>query len=497
MAMNRFSCALACLTAVGTTYGQWIPEQVPPDVGILLTVAFSPTGAGIAGGWSWSTDINGKALFSTDGGKTWLPAAVPDSTRALVTMISLSDTMAYGAGARNTGGIARTVPAVPGTPRGSIPLSVRRYNKTIGMTGTEGYTGSFMRSSDGGKHWHSFGTLPDSIFYLTGMCITAPTTIFATADASPTSGRARIIKSLDGGFTWSTLRLPTVVQQLREIAFWDCLSGAAIGYAVWDSSTVGVILRTSDGGDTWEALFDAGVGNFTGISFSTALTGYAVGTARDGMSPVAYKTSDGGVTWNTLAFSPDSVLVEGVRFLEGTGTGYIVGTKSGGDSAGVPLPWRPYIAGTTDGGLTWSTSEITGPHQNTLLIGAAVLSADEAFACGGDFPGPAVMLHTTNGGISGVNHPPGELPDGFVLLQNYPNPFNPVTTIQFTIVNRQLTRVNVYDVLGREVATLVNEVKEPGRYLVQWDASGMASGVYLYRLYTQTVVATRKLLLLR
>ena len=85
----------------------------------------------------------------------------------------------------------------------------------------------------------------------------------------------------------------------------------------------------------------------------------------------------------------------------------------------------------------------------------------------------------------------------FALHQNYPNPFNPSTTIQFTIVNRQLTIVKVYDVMGREVATLVNEVKEPGTYTVQFSGSGLASGVYFYRLQAGTYVETRKLLLLK
>lgn len=83
------------------------------------------------------------------------------------------------------------------------------------------------------------------------------------------------------------------------------------------------------------------------------------------------------------------------------------------------------------------------------------------------------------------------------FLQNYPNPFNPSTKIQFSIVNRQWTIVKVFDVLGREVATLVNEVKEPGIYTVQWDAKGIASGVYLYRLQAGNFVETKKLVLLR
>ena len=88
-------------------------------------------------------------------------------------------------------------------------------------------------------------------------------------------------------------------------------------------------------------------------------------------------------------------------------------------------------------------------------------------------------------------------PATFELAQNYPNPFNPETKIGFRIQESGFTTLMVFDVLGREVATLVNDVKQPGRYTVQWDASGFASGVYIYRLQTADFSATRKLLLLR
>jgi hypothetical protein len=88
------------------------------------------------------------------------------------------------------------------------------------------------------------------------------------------------------------------------------------------------------------------------------------------------------------------------------------------------------------------------------------------------------------------------LPASCSLSQNYPNPFNPSTNIQFSIVHRQLTIVKVFDVLGREVATLVNEVKEPGTYTVEFNASSFASGVYFYRLQAGNFVQTKKLLLL-
>jgi Peptidase family S41/Secretion system C-terminal sorting domain/Tricorn protease C1 domain len=89
------------------------------------------------------------------------------------------------------------------------------------------------------------------------------------------------------------------------------------------------------------------------------------------------------------------------------------------------------------------------------------------------------------------------IPGAIVLNQNYPNPFNPSTKIQFTIVNRQLTIVRVFDLLGREVSTLVNEVKEPGTYTVEFNASSLASGVYFYRLSAGQYVECRKMLVMK
>jgi len=90
-----------------------------------------------------------------------------------------------------------------------------------------------------------------------------------------------------------------------------------------------------------------------------------------------------------------------------------------------------------------------------------------------------------------------EVPSNYALGQNYPNPFNPATTIQFSIVDPQLTILKAYDILGREVAVLVNERKEPGRYEAKFDAAGLPSGVYLYRLTAGSFVQTHKMLAIK
>ena len=89
------------------------------------------------------------------------------------------------------------------------------------------------------------------------------------------------------------------------------------------------------------------------------------------------------------------------------------------------------------------------------------------------------------------------MPSGVELMQNYPNPVNPTTTISFTVPFSSFTVLRVYDVVGREVATLVNEQKPPGTYEVELDGTRLSSGVYFYRLEVGGISITKKLLLIR
>jgi len=97
--------------------------------------------------------------------------------------------------------------------------------------------------------------------------------------------------------------------------------------------------------------------------------------------------------------------------------------------------------------------------------------------------------------VTEVSDQHGSVPAGFVLGQNYPNPFNPITTIKYSLPERSYVEIKVLDMLGREVATLSNEEKQAGSYTVQWNANGVASGVYFYRLQAGEFHETKKLVL--
>jgi hypothetical protein len=135
----------------------------------------------------------------------------------------------------------------------------------------------------------------------------------------------------------------------------------------------------------------------------------------------------------------------------------------------------------------------TSPTPDTLRVAFALLSGTDLNQLQAHADNALAMYQV----ISGVKQISSSVPEEFELLQNYPNPFNPVTHFEYAVPNRQLTVLKVYDVLGREVTTLVNEVKQPGMYTVQWDGSGLASGVYIYRLTAGSYTSTKKALLLK
>jgi hypothetical protein len=100
-------------------------------------------------------------------------------------------------------------------------------------------------------------------------------------------------------------------------------------------------------------------------------------------------------------------------------------------------------------------------------------------------------------GITNVQNNSNITPEKFILYQNYPNPFNPSTVIRFQIKDSRYTMIKVYNILGKEVTTLVNEKKSPGTYEVTFDRSGLASGMYFYTLISGDFKATKRFVLIK
>ncbi len=140
-----------------------------------------------------------------------------------------------------------------------------------------------------------------------------------------------------------------------------------------------------------------------------------------------------------------------------------------------------------NGQIKWAyTTKYFIPHSSPAIGKDGTIYIGDAGAKLYAIGGPTVNVETPNIRVT-----------AYMLSQNYPNPFNPITNIRFRIMDRRFVSLKICDLLGREVATLINQEMNPGSYVAQWNASGLASAVYLYRLQAGNFVDTKKLILMR
>lgn len=142
-----------------------------------------------------------------------------------------------------------------------------------------------------------------------------------------------------------------------------------------------------------------------------------------------------------------------------------------------------------------SNDTLAGIGRYTTGYEVRTLSCDPRYFTGGNLQ--PVLVALINGGLTGVNPVNNIFPEVYSLSQNYPNPFNPVTNIKFSIPNSGLVKLVIFDILGREVKTLLNDVKPAGNYVVDFNASELSSGAYFYRLEAGNFTETKKMLLVK
>jgi hypothetical protein len=333
--------------------------------------------------------------------------------------------------------------------------------------------------------------------------------------------------SSGAGATWVFTRSSGVwSQQGGKLVGTGAVGGADEGFSValsadgntaivggtYDSSGIGAAWVFTRSSGVWSQQGSKLVG--TGAVGGASYQGYSVALCAEGNTAIVggtYDSSGIGAAWvftrSSGVWSQQGSKLVGTGAVGGAAQGNSVALSADGNTAIVGGRLDNFYAG-----ATWVFARSSGvwSQQGSKLVGtgavggaaqgiSVALSADGNTAIvGGTYDSSgigAAWVFTRSG--TPVREEAANVPLQFVLEQNYPNPFNPSTKIQFSIVHRQLTIVKVYDVLGREVATLVNAVKEPGTYTVEFDASSLASGVYFYRLQAGTYVETRKLLLLK
>ena len=148
-------------------------------------------------------------------------------------------------------------------------------------------------------------------------------------------------------------------------------------------------------------------------------------------------------------------------------------------------PINPFNNVPTD----WKSTQGYPVQENLRYTNAALLTADNGLPLGD--------LTWWPDKVTGVKKVSNSLPTQFTLSQNYPNPFNPTTNIKYSVTKSGMVTLKVYNLLGQEVATLVSQNQKPGNYMVDFNATNLASGVYMYRLQAGNFSLTKKMILLK
>jgi hypothetical protein len=222
-----------------------------------------------------------------------------------------------------------------------------------------------------------------------------------------------------------------------------------------------------------------------------------MGDDRDGNQEVYYKRStDGGANWT-----------EDIRLTNDQASQSTPNIAVSGSN--IHVVWNDYRNGnfeiyyklSTDGGVTWaSDTQLTNFPGTSWSSSVAVSGAGLHVVWMDDRDGNSEIYYKhnpTGNTTTGVVVPGEGKPDRFALLQNYTNPFNPTTTISYSLAQADNVCLKIYDVMGRDVATLVNRRKEAGNHSVTWNAESLASGVYFCQLRSGGFVETKRLVLLR
>jgi photosystem II stability/assembly factor-like uncharacterized protein len=242
------------------------------------------------------------------------------------------------------------------------------------------------------------------------------------------------------------------------------------------------ICKTTDGGSNWNVQFQDSVTGIDvmAVQFVNENTGFALGN-KSYNKTVYFRTSNSGVNWDTITYNHmKSVCL----FFINQNTGWI---------AGEPSPDSSSIAYTSNGGSNWTL------QNNYFYIGVRNLFFIDNLTGWATIYTPGSILKTVNGGITHISNYKNEEISNYTLYQNYPNPFNPVTKIKFEIAAHSVgqTFLSVYDLLGREIETLVNEPLQPGTYEVTFNGGNYSSGIYFYQLRANDFIGTKKLVLLK
>jgi photosystem II stability/assembly factor-like uncharacterized protein len=382
-----------------------------------------------------------------------------------------------------------------------------------------GANATVLRTTDGGINWLNANPNPGIITGdVRNMEALDDITAFVTTESQTIT---TVYKTTDGGDSWFVV-YSNIAGSVKGIRMLDSLNGIAIGSPV---SNLWNLLLTTDGGNTWQPspnrppaeFIHQAVNNSFQVSMPYIYWGTSITTI--------FRSTDGGITFNEYDTPGAGIYILSL-FINAGGVGLVASTAMSRSTDG-GITFQPYsvpgggninaveysdhnfwyirgekIYHSSDDGASWTDEYTTpsGTNLNHMDFPDNLTGCQMGWAVG--FSGSIYKL-TNSSVTSGDNQ--SEIPRAYQLSQNYPNPFNPTTKIEFSIADFGFVSLKVYDALGNEVATLVNEEKNSGTYEVEFSAKGspggnaieLPSGVYFYRLVAGKFSVTKKMILLQ
>ncbi|MEO6694278.1 MAG: YCF48-related protein [Ignavibacteria bacterium] len=380
--------------------------------------------------------------------------------------------------------------------------SVEFINSQTGIC--VGDSGRILRTTNGGVLWNII-----SSGYMSGLKsidLVNATTGFIAGDSG------LLLKTSNCGINWTNFGFNS--HPFDQVFFVN----ESVGYLV--SSSGEYFYKTSNIGNTWDSIYS----NYAikKIFFINETTGWSSGAFISG--DAVLKTTNSGTNWATNLYLGNGDKINSVFFLDSlkgwlgspnsmTGA-TIFRTTNGGNNWYDFFPFtesysnsiffinslKGWACGTSGRILYSSNGGVNWNHQLTFVPNRNYNSLDFTDSTTGWCVGDSgTILKTTTGGVlTNFSNTAIEIPDKYFLSQNYPNPFNPISNFEFGISELRFVTLKIYDILGNEVATLVNEYKPAGVYNVEWNASDFPSGVYLYKLVVDgNVIDIKRMILLK
>ncbi len=336
------------------------------------------------------------------------------------------------------------------------------YNLFLCGTG-----GRFYRSTDNGTSWDSIGFSNNNNF--------RSLSFIDDNTGSVCGDSGKILKTSNGGLNWTNIQYPYSNVNLRKVQ-------QKTSQNIFVMSNTNFISITTNGGINWNNnSLPSDTMTIVDFNFTNNGTGYrteyAIEPGHFG-STVTWieKTTNAGASWVSKAYSYTN-LYTNILFGENSVNGF--------------LSYGNVLKKTTNGGENWSDESL--PVQALMSTGCFV-NSDRVYL--GSYNGTLV----TNYPPLSVRNSTTELnPKSFSLSQNYPNPFNPSTVIRYKLSVAGFTTLKVFDLLGKEVATLVNEKQNAGSYVVDFNSTAfnVPSGIYFYTLNAGEFKETRKMVLIK